>query len=404
MQIRIPDNTLVQLQYNKIRVNKKFFSGLTKDTLLLTFTSFFADVSTEMLYPILPIFLTQTLGASVGIVGLIEGVATATQNIVQGFSGYLSDRFKKRKQVALIGYLTAAISKPLMGIGAIWQTVFAGRFLDRFGTGTRSAPRDALIASSANPENRGKAFGLEGIGDNAGAFLGPILAILLLFYFQIPIRSIFYLAFIPGLLSVCMILFVKERHTPTTLHRAITFSLKNFSSSYWKYIFVVALIGMGTVSTSFFILRAKNAGIPFPITILVYAFFNLAAALISYPAGTLSDKIGRKKIMFFSLLIFIISYVGFAVSNNLLLLGGLLIAYGAYQGIFRAVGKAYATDLVVPELRASGIGWYSTTVGLTGLLASIIGGQLWTVFGPMATFLYGSVCAVTGIIALIFLL
>ena len=160
---------------------QRYFSGLSKNTFLLAFASLFADISTEMLYPVLPIFLTQTLNASGSVVGLVEGIAQATQNIVQGFSGTLSDKLQKRKSLALAGFLLAAMAKPLIGLSTAWQGVLSARVLDRFGAGTRSAPRDALIASSVDEANRGRAFGLEGIGDNVGAFLGPLLAVFLIF-------------------------------------------------------------------------------------------------------------------------------------------------------------------------------------------------------------------------------
>src|SRR5262252_7183515 len=173
------------------------FAGLSRNTYLLACASLFADISTEMLYPVLPIFLTQTLNATGSIVGLIDGFAQATQNIVQGFSGALSDKLRRRKPVALVGYLLAALGKPLMGLSTTWQGVFGARLLDRLGTGTRSAPRDALIASSVDEQDRGRAFGLEGIGDNAGAFIGPLLAVFLLYSLGIGIRTIFYVAFVP---------------------------------------------------------------------------------------------------------------------------------------------------------------------------------------------------------------
>ncbi len=168
------------------------FAGLSRNTFLLAFASLFADISTEMLYPVLPVFLTQTLRASGSVVGLVEGFAQAMQNVIQGFSGASSDKVQKRKSIALVGYFLAAAGKPLMGLSAIWQTVFGARLLDRLGTGIRSAPRDALIAASAAEENRGRAFGLEGIGDNAGAFLGPIFAAVLLYAVHTDIRTIFY--------------------------------------------------------------------------------------------------------------------------------------------------------------------------------------------------------------------
>ena len=177
---------------------QRHFSGLSRNTFLLAFASLFADTSTEMLYPVLPVFLTQTLKASGSVVGLVDGFALATQNIVQGFSGAFSDKLHRRKSVALVGYLLAAIAKPLMGLSTTWQGVFGARVLDRFGAGTRSAPRDALIASSVEEKDRGRAFGLEGVGDNAGAFLGPLLAALLLYSLHFGIREIFYLAVVPG--------------------------------------------------------------------------------------------------------------------------------------------------------------------------------------------------------------
>src|SRR6266404_91990 len=161
---------------------RKYFRGLTKNTFLLALTSLFADISTEMLYPVIPIFLTQYLGATGSIVGLVEGIAVAAQYIQMGISGYISDKLHKRKSIALIGYILAALSKPLIGLSTVWQGVLGARFLDRIGTGTRSAPRYALVAESANENSRGKAFGLEGLGDNLGAFLGPLLAVALIFY------------------------------------------------------------------------------------------------------------------------------------------------------------------------------------------------------------------------------
>ena len=189
---------------------QRSLSGLSRNTFLLAASSLFADISTEMLYPVLPVFLTQTLKASGTIVGLLDGFAQATQNIVQGFSGALSDKLQKRKPVAIAGYLLAAIAKPLMGLATIWPALFGARLLDRLGAGARSAPRDALIASSVAEENRGRAFGLEGMGDNAGAFLGPLLAAFLLYAVHVDIRSIFYLAVIPGLLAFLMVLLVSE--------------------------------------------------------------------------------------------------------------------------------------------------------------------------------------------------
>lgn len=384
-----------------IDLMKKYFSGLTRDSFLLTFVSLFSDISTEMLYPVLPVFLTQNLKAGGSIVGLIEGIALATQNIIQGFSGWLSDKLQRRKPIALVGYTLSSFAKPLIGLSSAWQGVLGARFLDRLGAGTRSAPRDALIASSVDEQSRGKAFGIEGVGDNLGAFLGPLVAIFLLFSLHIDIRYIFFLAFIPGLLAVVMISLVKERSPVEAEKSTQKIIIKHFPKSYWKYLFATAIFGIGNSSNAFLILQTKDVGVSLQTTILIYAFYNLVAALSSYPSGFLSDLWGRKNILLFSFLIFIMTYLGFAFSKNVLILGLLFILYGVYQGIFRSVGKALATDLVSVEVRASGVGWYSTTIGLSTLIASIVAGQLWDKASHPAVFIYGAIFATLGSLALL---
>jgi MFS family permease len=379
----------------------RYFTGLSRNTFLLALASLFADISTEMLYPVLPIFLTQTLNAGGSVVGLVEGVAGATQNIVQGFSGSLSDKLQRRKPVALVGYLLAAIAKPLMGAATVWQGVLGGRFLDRLGAGTRSAPRDALIAASVDEPNRGRAFGLEGAGDNAGAFLGPLLAVLLLIVFHLDIRLVFYLAVIPGLLAFLMVLLVEERPVEATAKSRIDISLGRFPRAYWKYLLATALFGIGNSSNAFLILQTKEIGASLTMTILIYAGFNLVAALISYPAGFLSDRLGRRTILLLALAIFLVTYLGFALAGHVPLIGVLFVLYGLYQGIFRSVGKALASDYVPQQLRASGVGWYNTTVGLCGLIANLIAGWLWDQVGHAIVFLFGAAFAVVGIIALL---
>jgi len=382
---------------------QSIFRGLSRNTFLLAFASFFADISTEMLYPVLPVFLTQTLHATGSIVGLIDGFAQATQNIVQGFAGALSDKLQKRKSVALAGYLLAAIAKPLMGLSTVWQGVFGARLLDRLGAGTRSAPRDALVASSVDEKDRGRAFGLEGFGDNAGAFLGPLLAVFLLYSLQVGIRAIFYLAIIPGLLAFLMVLLVKERRAAVAAKSKIDISLRQFPKAYWKYLLATALFGLGSSSNAFLILRTQDLGASLETTILIYAAFNLVAALISYPAGSLSDAWGRRNILLASFVIFLFAYLGFALTQNILLVAALFVFYGLYQGIFRAVGKAFASDFVPEHLRASGVGWYSTTVGLLQLVASVVAGLLWDRIGHAAVFYYGAAFAVVGSIGLLLL-
>ncbi len=375
--------------------------GLSRNTFLLAFSSLFADVSTEMLYPVLPVFLTQMLGASGSIVGLIDGFAQATQNIVQGFSGALSDKLQRRKPIALAGYFLAAISKPLMGLAGSWQGLFGARLLDRFGAGTRSAPRDALIASSVDAKDRGRAFGLEGLGDNLGAFLGPLVAVFLLYAIHVGLRTIFYLAVVPGLLAFLMVLLVTEHPIAVAAKSKIDVNVRRFPASYWRYLLVIALFGLGNSSNAFLILQTQDIGASLETTILIYAAFNLVAAVISYPAGTLSDTLGRKTILLAGFVIFAGSYLGLALTRSPVLVAALFVSYGLFQGMFRAVGKALAADLVPASLHASAIGWYSATVGILQLVASVVAGQLWDRVGHAAVFFYGAGCALMGCIALV---
>ena len=380
---------------------QRYFAGLSRNTFLLALSSLFSDISTEMLYPILPVFLTQVLHAGGSIVGVVDGFAQATQNIVQGFSGAISDHLQRRKPIALIGYLLSAIAKPLMGVATIWEALLGARLVDRLGAGMRSAPRDALVASSVDERDRGRAFGLEGLGDNAGAFLGPLVALFLLYGLHLALRSVFYLAIIPGLLAFAMVLLVSEQRVAVAAKSKIDVNLGQFPRRYWNYLLATALFCVGNSSNAFLILRTRDAGVSLEITILIYAAYNLVAALISYPAGALSDRWGRRNILLVALTVFFAVYLGFALTRNVFLIAVLFTLYGLYQGAFRAVGKALASDLVPLRLRASGVGWYSTTVGLLQLVASVAAGLLWDKVNHAAVFYFGALFAAVGIIGLL---
>jgi MFS family permease len=382
----------------------RLFTGLSANTFLLAFASFFADISTEMQYPVLPTFLTQTLRADGTIVGLIDGAAQALQNIVQGFTGTLSDRLRRRKPIALGGYLVAAIAKPLTGLASSWPQAFGARCLDRLGAGSRSAPRDALVASSADEKNRGRAFGLEGVGDNAGACVGPLVTVLLLYTLHIGMRWVFYLTIIPGLMAFLMVLLVREKPVAVAAQSKLDVSPRQFPRGYWTYLLVTALFAVGNSSNAFLLLRTRDSGASLETTILVYAAFNLVAALISYPAGSLSDRFGRRNVLLACFGIFLLAYLGFAITVTFVVIAAMFVLYGLYQGIFRAVGKAFAADFVPEALRASGIGWYNTTLGSLQLVASLVAGILWDRIGHPAVFYYGAVFAALGIVALIALI
>jgi MFS family permease len=389
---------------------RKYFTGLSANTFLLAFASLFSDISSEMLYPVLPVFLTEILGANRFVVGLVSGVSEAAQYVVQALSGWISDKLRRRKPVALVGYIIGAVCKPLMGFAPGWPTVLAARTLERLGSGSRSAPRDALIAASADEAHRGKAFGLEGIGDNFGACLGPLLTIGLLPFLHDGLRWIFFLAIIPGFLAVLMILLVRERPVATSAKAKLGLEeIHRFPRPYWTYLFVTALFGIGNSSNAFLILRTDEIIKPLlsdprnslKWTILIYAGFNLVAAVASYPAGYLSDRFSRKSVLLAAFLVFLVVYAGFAWTTDVVLIGVLFGFYGLFQGIFRAVGKALATDFVTEDVRASAVGWYMTTVGLSGLIASLVGGELWQRIDATATFWLGAASALLASVALV---
>ena len=382
---------------------RRAFAGLTRDTWLLSFASLFSDISTEMLYPVLPTFLTQSLHAGGTVVGLVEGLAQGAQNMIQGVSGSLSDRLQRRKPIALAGYALSALAKPLIGLAGVWPVALGGRLLDRLGAGSRSAPRDALVAASADEASRGRAFGLEGFGDNLGAFLGPLLALALLGFWAIPLRWIFYLAIVPGTIAFLLVLLVRERKVGFAAKARIDVGVTRLPRVYRRYLAASAVFGIGNSSNAFLILQTQALGASLQTTILIYAAFNLVAALVSYPAGALSDRLGARNLLVVAYAIFAIAYLGFALGANLVLIAVLFILYGAYQGIFRTAGKALASDLVPAALRAGGIGWYNATVGLTGLIASTAAGLLWDDVGHGALFLLGAAFAVLGAVALLVL-
>ncbi|HEY6958649.1 MAG TPA: MFS transporter [Candidatus Limnocylindria bacterium] len=373
-------------------------TALPRSVYLFALVSLFGDVSTEMLYPILPLFLTRELGAPRTAVGIIEGVADATQNIVQGASGWLADRIGRSKPIAIVGYVLAALAKPTIGLASAWPMVLASRFVDRLGTGIRSAPRDALIASTVDESRRGAAFGLEGIGDNMGAVLGPLLAALLLYVLHVQTRAIFLIAFVPGLVAVALITSVPETRAARVNEER--FDVRALPTAYWRYLAAIVVFGIGNASSAFLILRASDVGVPAELTLIVYAGYNLVAALASYPAGRLSDTWGRKPVMVATLAVFAATFALLAVASTGALVAVAFGLYGLYRGALRTAGKALAVDLAPAELRATGVGMYSSAIGLSALVAGAIAGGLWDRIGAAATFGWGAGCGAVGAILL----
>jgi MFS family permease len=390
-------------------MEKDIIKGIKKNVFVLGLVSFFTDISSEMLYPIIPIFLTTVLGAPMSVVGVIEGIAESTASIMKVISGWLSDKSGKRKPYVIYGYSLSTISKPLLAFAATWHFVLIARFLDRFGKGLRSSARDALIADSTEVQYRGKAFGFHQGLDTLGAVIGPLFALLFLYLLDEKYQLIFLIAFIPALISVVLLFFfVSEKKGEKK--EGIQFKLSDFSREFKIFLLITLIFALGNSSNAFLILRANNIfeisdGIPsiikstfgsmavLAIVVLTYVVYNITYSLSSMPAGMLSDKIGRRNVMVGGFLIFSLVYLGFALANEGYQVWILFGVYGFYMAMTEGVSKAFVVDMVSPDKRGTAIGLYYTATGLLALASSIIAGLLWDKVGVSAPFLFGSAAA-----------
>lgn len=354
--------------------------------------SFFADIASEMLYPITPIFLTAVLGASMTSLGLIEGVAEAIANLLKIYSGSWSDRISKRKPFVLVGYFLAAIAKPFIGISTSWIHVLLARGLDRTGKGIRSAPRDALIADSVSEKN-------------LGAALGPLLTITLISTTTSNLRSLYLWALIPGLVSVLIAMTVQEKKHAiiTENHQTIQkyWLFSDFESSFKKYLVAWTLFSLTNSSDVFLLMKAKSSGLSTTHVVFLYCFYNLIYALSSPYLGKMSDKIPRKNLMAFGLLIYAFVYIGFGFSSQPWHFWSLFLLYGIYMGATDGVGKALAVDFCPKNLKATALGILGTTTGFATIIASTAAGLIWDHFGAPYTFFYGTAGAIIAFILLI---
>ncbi len=373
--------------------------------ILLGITSLLTDISSEMVYPILPIYLVTTLGVGPAILGLIEGIAESLASLIKVFSGYFSDEIKQRKPFTILGYASSTVGKLLLYISSSWLYVLFARVIDRFGKGMRTAPRDALIADSAKEEKLGAAFGLHRAMDTLGASVGVLMAYFLITRFHGNLKNIFLFSLIPALLGVLFLFFVKEkRPEERVMAKKLEFNWQGLDKRLKLFFIFTFIFTLGNSSNQFLLLRAKNLGSPLEVVILFYLFYNIIYALVSYPAARLSDRIGRKKLLVLGYLFYGLVYLGFALNNSINNFWFLFGFYGLYMGFTEGVEKALVSDIAPIDLRATAIGLHATLVGIGLLPASLFAGILWKFLGAQAPFYFGGLMGIVASLGFWFIL
>lgn len=353
--------------------------------------SFFMDVSSEMVYPLVPLFLSSTFGTSKSVIGLIEGIAEASASVLKLFSGVLADRFGKHKLLMGLGYGISTLSRPALALASGWGLVLTSRFVDRVGKGIRTAPRDAIIASSTPSANLGAAFGLHRAMDAAGAVVGPAIAILILALWEANYRLVFWLSILPGIAAVLLIaLYITPDKPDQRIGKPISWSLRGFNRRFVQFLVVIGFFSLGNSSNAFLILKAQQGGMTPAWISVVYLVFNVAYALISVPSGMLGDRFGKPWVIVWGFSLFALVYAGLAVTNNPWPIAALFVLYGCYMGVTDGVQRAYLATLISEQQMATGFGLYHMVVGLAILPASVLAGFLWDHISPSAPFWFGS--------------
>ena len=371
---------------------------ITRNILVLSFVSLFTDVASEMLYPVMPIYL-KTIGFSIVLIGVLEGFAEATAGLSKGYFGNLSDNTGKRLPFVQIGYLFSAVSKPMMALFTYPLWVFLARTIDRLGKGVRTGARDALLSDEATPETKGRVFGFHRSMDTLGAVLGPLLALVYLTYRPNDYKTLFYIAFFPGVISIAFTFLIKEKQKVQTVQKPKT-GLLDFVK-YWKaspatYRKLVAALLVFTLFNSsdvFLLLKIKESGLNDTVVIGTYIFYNLIYAISSYPLGALADRIGMKKILVSGLILFAIVYVGMAYAESQLVFLVLFFLYGIYVAATEGIAKAWITNICQKNNTATAIGTYTAFQSLATLLASSFAGLIWFYVGSSAMFLLSGMMA-----------
>lgn len=396
---------------------KKFFDryrNLPGNVFALSLVSLLNDTSSEIIYPLLPAFLFLTLGASPFYIGLIEGFAESVAAFLKLFSGYLSDKFNKRKFPVFLGYALASVVRPLLAFVTSWQQVLAVRVTDRVGKGIRGAPRDAILADSVPPEKRGLAFGFNRAADHLGAVIGPICAFVLLHFLASnpanptaqDYRQVFLFASIPVALGLFVIVFFvkeekREHLSDETNLTPIKLSLKEFDGNFKRFLVVIALFTLSNSTDAFLLLRAEQSGIPVAVLPLLWMALHFSKVVFSLIGGDLSDRIGRKTLIFSGWIVYALVYAGFAFVNSAWQVWVLFIIYGVYFGLTEGVEKALVADLVPKNKRGTAYGFYNLAFSITVLPASIIFGAIWSYYGASAAFLVSAIISICAAVLLL---
>jgi len=397
---------------NNSSTQQSALRSLPRNVWVVTVTSFLTDVSSEMVLNLLPLFLANVLGVKTNVIGLIEGVAETTSSLLKVFSGYWSDRLGKRKSLTVLGYALSSASKPFLFFTTTWPGVLVVRFMDRVGKGIRTAPRDALIADSIDEHHRGLAFGLHRAGDTAGAVLGLVIALLAVTLTQSQavslsrdtFQTIVLISIVPAVLAV-VVLALGAREVPITArHEAPTLSLRGLDRRFKTFLIIVVIFTLGNSADAFLILRAQERGLSVTGVLGMLITFNVVYALVSGPAGALSDRLGRRRLILFGWGARGLVYLGFALAQTGWQVWLLYAAYGLYYGTVEGTAKALVADLIPTERRGTAYGVYNAVIGLAALPASLLAGVLWQGigdwggFGPAAPFLAGAILALTAML------
>lgn len=368
----------------------------------LSLVSLFNDIASEMIYPIVPIFLTSVLGAPVTVVGLIEGIAEGTASFMKFVSGYWSDRMHKRKIFVVLGYGFGAVSKLLTAIATVWPFVLFARVIDRLGKGIRTSARDAILLQNTTKENKGFIFGFHRSIDSLGAVIGPLVALVLLDLMKENIRLTFLAAFIPAAIGVVLLLlFVKEKpQPPQEKKKPIRISWKEINPSLKLFFLISMVFAIGNSSDAFLILRSKGLGLTTTLVVLAYVLYNITQTLFSTPGGRMADKIGARRVYAIGLAVFALVYFAFGFVNSSAWVWVLFPIYGIYIAFTDGVSKAYISEFITERESGTYFGIYQTGTAVCQVIASVVAGFLWNKINPSAAFLYGGIMAVVALLIL----